>query len=101
MRTETSPTGPGLYQRLLGERWLELDEAVRRMHDNCLPRRARGLFRVTRRKGALTNLLARLSRLPSAQESVAARLTVTGDGEAEKWARGFGSETLVTVQREA
>ncbi len=101
MPTESVPIRTGLYPRLLGDRWLGLDEAVRRMHDAGQTRRARGLFRVAHGEGTLANLLLRLSHLPATHEAVETQLKVTCDGVAEKWTRDFGGESLVSEQREA
>ena len=92
-----------LYPRIVGERWRELPEHVRRCFE--VPSvneemQASGHFRIRWGDRALARWLARLGGLPRARERVEVELTVTPDADGEIWRRRFGSDQLVTRQWE-
>ncbi len=91
-----------LYPRIVGDRWRELPEQLRRCFETPLnaEMRASGHFRVRWGDRALACWLARLLGLPRAGERVEVELTVTSDAEGETWRRRFGSDELVTRQWE-
>jgi hypothetical protein len=93
-RTEDSP---GLYPGLLGASWIDLDPAIRRAH--LATGVARG--RLTMHYGTVlvTALLRRALRLPPSGSAHETRLTITRDGQHERWARTIGRRSLVTQQR--
>jgi hypothetical protein len=90
----------GLYAKLLGDSWLSLDVAVRRLHASGPLVHAVGVFRVRRGSNLLARTLARLARLPAAGEAVDIQLRVTAWGGGEKWQRTFAGRPLVTLQSE-
>lgn len=92
-----------LYPRIVGDRWRELPEQVRRCFE--VPSvnevmQASGHFRVRWGDRALARWLARLGGLPRERERVEVELTVTSDADGETWRRRFGNDELVTRQRE-
>lgn len=91
----------GLYPRLLGPAWDELDQAVQRAHAEGPLLRAVGSLRVRHRPGRWAGLLPRVARVPAAGEAVVVRLLVERRGAAERWRRWFGGAPLVSLQRAA
>lgn len=87
----------GLYERLVGGAWGNLDEPVRRLHAHA---RASGTFVVRRGGGRVARLVARRMGLPEAGDAVPLRLTVTPHGGGERWHRAFAANHFVTEQRE-
>ncbi len=91
-------TMPGLYAQILGPRWHELAEPVRRLHTQGAVVEAAGTFRVTRGSNIAARLLAWLARLPAECDAVDLKLTVTPTGSREEWKRAFGPQLLVSMQ---
>lgn len=88
----------GLYPKLLGDSWWDLDDAVRRLHASSATVRAVGVFRVRQGSNWLTRLLARLAQLPAAGAAVDIQLLVTARGDGEEWRRTFAGRPLVSLQ---
>jgi hypothetical protein len=89
-----------LYPRILGERWPELPERLRRSFDVKTEMKTSGRFRVRCGERALSRWLARWGGFPRAGESVAVELTVTPDSGGETWKRRFGTDEMITRQWE-
>lgn len=90
----------GLYERLLGEAWGELDEPVRRLHTRGSGPCGEGAFKV-RGGNFIARVLARLAGLPSSGEGVRVCLSVTIlEGVGERWHRTFEARAIDTMQRE-
>lgn len=90
---------PGsLYQRILGEEFALLPDAIRRFHGSSAGGRLEGMFRVERGRGRIRQLLAGIAKLPLASERVPLRLDVRVAGEEEHWTRSFGEYHLHTRQ---
>lgn len=87
----------GLYERLVGKGWGELDEPVRRLH---LCARGEGTFAVRRGGGRLARVVARLLGLPRGGEAVPLRLSVEPHAGGERWRRNFAGREFVTEQGE-
>jgi hypothetical protein len=85
----------GLYERLVGDGWGELDEPVRRLH---LRARGAGVFAVRRGEGRLARLVARLLGLPRSGEAVPLLLCVEPHAGGERWRRNFAGSEFVTEQ---
>jgi hypothetical protein len=89
-----------LYPRLFGVAWSEIDVALQRMHCNCEPVHASGVFRVTHGTSLGAKLLLLFLRLPPPNAAAKVELIVQPVGEAETWLRLFDDEPVATVQRE-
>ncbi|HEX8146084.1 MAG TPA: DUF4166 domain-containing protein [Pyrinomonadaceae bacterium] len=87
----------GLYERLVGEGWGDLDEPVRRLH---LCAGGAGVFAVRRGEGRAARLVARLMGLPEGGEAVPLLLSVEPHGGGERWRRNFAGREFVTEQGE-
>lgn len=94
---QTHASRTGLYGRLVGEAWGELDEPVRRLHARSL---SSGTFAVRRGRGRAARLLARLLGLPRDGAAVPLLLTVTPREGGERWHRNFAGRSFITEQRE-
>ncbi len=87
-----------LYQRLLGESWFRLPDALRAMHDIGGGLVAEGIAEVEHGRNPLARLIAFLFALPPPGRAipVAVRFTPTPDGEI--WTRQFGGHHFSTTQ---
>jgi hypothetical protein len=90
-------TSVGLYAQVLGSRWQELAEMVRRLHTPGAVVTAVGVFQV-RRGNWLTRCLAWLAGLPREADAVPVHLTVTPTGTTEEWRRLFDGTPFVSWQ---
>ncbi|HEX5086083.1 MAG TPA: DUF4166 domain-containing protein [Blastocatellia bacterium] len=88
----------GLYPKLLGVSWPDLDIAIQRLHDLSETVHAAGVFQVRHGNNKLARILARIARLPAAGEAVDIRLRVTAKDEGEEWRRMFAGRPLVSMQ---
>jgi hypothetical protein len=89
---------PSVYRRLLGPALDSLPPTLRDFHDVETEWRGHGRFRITRGRGRLRHLVARLGGLPPAGEDVAVRLRVVAEGPRERWLREFGGHQFESVQ---
>ena len=88
----------GLYPRLLGPAWFDLDPVIRRMH---LPGRVViSAFEIRAADGLIARAVRSALRLPARADARDTRLVITRDARTERWARTFGRRSLVTIQRE-
>jgi hypothetical protein len=90
----------GLYPKLLGVSWPDLDIAIQRLHDLSETVHAAGVFQVRHGNNKLARMLARIARLPAAGEAVDIYLQVTAQEEGEEWRRAFAGRPLVSMQSE-
>lgn len=94
LESQASET-PGLFSRLLGERWKTLPEVVRRAHAGVetvtLTGQARG-----RGAPGLPALVRRLQGMPPAGVH-ATTVTITPTKNGERWTRRFGDRTFGSV----
>lgn len=88
----------GLYPKLLGASWPDLDVAMRRLHSSGETVRAVGVFRVRHGRNMLARAMVRLARLPAEGEAMDVRLQVTAREEGEEWRRTFSGHPLVSMQ---
>jgi len=88
-----------VYRRLLGAALDALPPTLRRFHDVETEWHGSATFRVTRGRGPLRNLAARLGGLPRAGAAVPVRLRILAEGDGERWVREFGGRKLVSFQR--
>lgn len=93
---------PGvLYPRLFGVAWSEIDTALQRMHCNCEPVHAAGVFRISHGSSLGAKLLLLFLRLPPPNAAAQVELIVRPVGESEIWLRLFDGKPVITVQRES
>jgi hypothetical protein len=90
-----------LYERLVGQAWHQVPEAVRQAHPATGQLHAWGVFRVQHGPGYIARLLARLLRLPPPADAISVQLQITPADTGEEWVRIFGTQRLVTRQRVA
>lgn len=91
----------GLYPRLLGERWIELDEIVRSYHEGTTALRCQGVFTVRYEKGWIPRVLAWFSKLPPEGNAVTTELRVMpSENGSERWHRSFDGHVLESEQSE-
>ncbi len=105
MRAESEPlmettcqTNMGLYQRVLGAAWEDLDVTVRRFHGEGKTIRAAGVFQVRHGKNWLARCAVWLAGLPAAGEAVAVQLAIIPQGDGEKWNRTFDNRPMTSLQ---
>jgi hypothetical protein len=89
-----------LYPRLFGVAWSEIDSALQRVHCNCEPVHAAGVFRISHGTSLGAKLLLLFLRLPPPNAAAQVELIVRPVGESETWLRLFDGKPVVTVQRE-
>jgi len=89
-----------LYPRLFGVAWSEIDTALQRMHCNCEPVHAAGVFRISHGTSLGAKLLLLFLRLPPPNAAAQVELIVRPLGESETWLRLFDGKPVATVQRE-
>jgi hypothetical protein len=99
-RLEVAPLA-SLYERLMGDDWVQLAAPVRLLHQAHDSLQARGHLRVDRGQHLLARLLARILRLPSQSAHVDTTLVVIAGGDGERWLRTFDGRALDTRQFEA
>jgi hypothetical protein len=90
-----------LYPRLFGVAWSEIDTALQRMHCNCEPVQAAGVFRISHGTSLGAKLLLLFLRLPPPSAAAQVKLIVRPVGESETWLRLFDGKPVATVQRES
>jgi hypothetical protein len=89
-----------LYRRILGARFDELPEVLRRFHGSPEGARASGTMPIQRTAGWLHAFAGWLARFPPAGVDIPVELLIEVDGRCEHWTRMFGAHRLVTVQSE-
>ncbi len=89
---------PSLYRQILGARYEELPEVLRRFHDHPAGGRAHGSFSVVRGRGRVRNGIAALLGFPKAGTDVPVTLHVVVEGGRERWVRSFDTVRLESVQ---
>jgi Domain of unknown function (DUF4166) len=100
--SEASRDAPrALYARLLGSSWLQVAEPVRCAHESEPTVRARGRLRVAHGASRSARVLARLLRLPLANDAAETQLIVTSCAGGEQWHRTFDGQRLDTRQFDA
>ena len=86
--TATAPSA-SLFQRILGDAWDRLPEAVRALHARG-PRRWEGTAAVERGRSVSARLLAALFGFPRAAAAVPISVDIAQHDVAEHWRRSFG-----------
>jgi uncharacterized protein DUF4166 len=87
-----------LYRRALGERWNELPQAVRAMHDVAESRDVSGHAEVRRGTTLLARLIGAAFGFPPAAPDIPVRVHFDVRGEREVWTRHFGERAFSSEQ---
>jgi hypothetical protein len=87
-----------IYRRLLGPAYGQLAEPIRDLHEVAASRTFRGEANVTRGRGLLSRVVARIIGFPPAGEGVPVTVTLTRQGERELWQRDFAGHRFASVQ---
>jgi hypothetical protein len=95
---EQEPAAAPLYQRVLGDAWLELPAAVRELHDVSVKRRFSGLVDVERGTGRLAALIAARFSLPPAGQAQPLSVEFEPHAGQETWSRRFGQHLFSSRQ---
>ena len=88
-------TGTGdqcLHARILGAAWQSLPAVLRAVHSAGPKLTIRGAASITRGRGVLARLLARIMRFPAAGENVPVSVTFERHGDCDQWTRDFGGQ---------
>lgn len=90
--------GASLYERVLGDAWTRLPDAVRVLHDGAVS--AEGRARVDRGDSPLAKLAGAMMSFPPASEDVPLRVTFEQTPRGEVWRRTFGAHSFRSLQYE-
>ena len=88
-------TGTGdecLHARILGTAWQSVPGALRAVHGAGPKLTITGAASITRGRGVLARLLARIMRFPAAGENVPVSVTFERHGDCDQWTRDFGGQ---------
>lgn len=88
-----------LYQRTLGGAWDDLAPQIRELHSVTHESVFVGRCRVERGRNPLSILVARLIGLPPAGPDHDVRVTLTVEGDGERWVRHIGGSRFWSVQQ--
>lgn len=87
-----------LYRRILESAFETLPPRLRELHDSATIRRWVGYAEVRRGKGIIAGLVAALIGFPGAASDVPVCVTLSPEGDAERWTRNFGGKIFCSVQ---
>ena len=90
--------GGPIYRRLLGSAFEGLPQKVRELHDGAGKRRWSGTANVERGKGPIAAIAAALFGFPRSAQSVPIIVTLTSEGQGERWTRDFGGQIFTSHQ---
>jgi hypothetical protein len=91
------PTIP-LYDRTLGEAWVQLAPEIRQLHSVTAVSSFVGRCTVDRGGNPLARLIATVIGFPKAGEDQSISVQLTRDGDGERWVRTTGGRTFSSVQ---
>jgi hypothetical protein len=89
-----------LFERLLGDVWHTVPEAVRRLHTFSSESEYSGECVVERGSGWLANCVASVVGLPAAGNEVPVSVRFVSAGGRERWIRTFGGRIFASTMRE-
>lgn len=92
--------GPLLFERLLGDAWHDLPEAIKRLHTFSAQSEVTGRCVVERGPGWLSNCIASLFRLPAAGDDVPVSVRFSTENGHERWIRTFGLHIFTSTMRQ-
>jgi hypothetical protein len=87
-----------LYQRILGGAWDELAPPIRELHSVTGQSVFTGRCRVERGRSPLSMLAAAMIGLPRAGADQDVRVTLTVEGDGERWTRRMGGRQFSSLQ---
>jgi hypothetical protein len=91
---------PLLFERLLGDAWHGLPEAIKRLHTFSSESEVRGRCVVERGPGWLSNCIAALFGLPAAADDLPVSVRFVSAGGEERWVRTFGRHIFTSTMRQ-
>jgi hypothetical protein len=97
VRDDANPAAP-IYRQLLGDAYAALAAPIQDLHKIATSRRFEGRAEVTRGRGSLSGLIARVVGFPPAGTDVPVTVTLTRTGAGELWQRDFGGHRFTSVQ---
>lgn len=98
VRFNSANSANSLYQRVLGNAWLDLPDSVRRIHGDTSTRKWRGRARVTRASNTLAKLIGTLFRFPKAGDDIGVTVEFHRKSGRETWTRNFAGRRFSSVQ---
>jgi hypothetical protein len=91
--------GEPLYRRILGSAWAGLAPQIRELHSVTGESVFIGRCRVERGRNPLSMLVATMIGLPRAGEDQEVIVTLTAEGNGERWVRCIGGRRFQSLQR--
>jgi len=91
---------PPLFERLLGDAWLGLPEAIKRLHTFSSESEVAGRCVVERGPGWLSNCIAWLFGLPPAAADLPVSVRLASHSGQERWIRTFGRHEFTSTMRQ-
>ena len=88
-----------LYQRILGSAWDDLAPQIRELHSVRRESVFTGRCRVERGRSPLSRLVASVIGFPKAGTDQNVSVTLTVDGDGERWIRRIGDHRFSSLQR--
>ncbi|MDE0680884.1 MAG: DUF4166 domain-containing protein [Gammaproteobacteria bacterium] len=86
-----------LHERILGAAWQSLPAVLRAVHGAGPALTVSGEASITRGRGVLARILARIMRFPAAGENVPVSVTFGRHGHYDKWTRDFGGQVFAST----
>ncbi len=87
-----------LYREVLGDRWDELPNALKTIHDHSGNLTAEGIASVERGTGWISAIVATIFRFPKTSKSIPVRVSFSSRGNIEHWRRSFGAHSFTSSQ---
>ncbi|AWH54173.1 saccharopine dehydrogenase [Stenotrophomonas sp. ESTM1D_MKCIP4_1] len=92
--------GASLYQRVLGDAYAQLPDAVQALHAPGAARHWQGSAKVQRGGGLLSRLVGALFGFPAAGEQVPVSVEFVPEAGGERWTRTFAGRRFSSLQTE-
>jgi hypothetical protein len=96
-RDETHTVAMPLFERLLGDAWHTLPDAIRRLHTFSSESEVSGECVIERGPGWLANCIASLFGLPAAGHDVPVSVRFLSENGRERWIRTFGRHVFAST----
>ena len=95
---EPEDLGAPLYRRVLGSAFDALPAPVRALHGSATERRWSGHAEIRRGSGLLERLVGGVIGFPRAGSQVPVTVTLSPEGDGERWTRDFAGERFSSLQ---